>query len=98
MLVNDVEYVKRNVLSSLPKLLNFSSVIEKMMENYPTDNFEQTEITLQRLITTAEQEMTDVIKMILEHVAELVHTSLQSKISNYYKDERRGKANVRSRK
>jgi hypothetical protein len=98
MLVNDIEYVKRNVLSSLPKLLNFSSVIEKMVENYESKDFEQTKITLERLISTAEQEMTDVIKLIFEHVAKLVHASLTTKITNYYKDERRGKTDVRKTK
>lgn len=95
MLVNDIEFVKRNVLSSLPKLLNFSGVIAKMMENYSSDDFKQTEVTLKRLITSAEHEMTDVIKLIFEHVAELVHVSLRTKISSYYKDEKHGKVNVR---
>jgi hypothetical protein len=95
MLVNDIEYVKTNVLSSLPKLLNFSNVIAKMIENYPSDDFKKTEITLERLIKTAEREMNDVIKLIFEHVADLVHEALQTKIANYYKDVKRGKANVR---
>jgi len=96
MLVNDIEYVKQNVLSSLPKLLNFSTVIGKMIEHYQSDDFKQTEITLERLIKTAEHEMTDVIKLIFEHVAALVHETLQSKIATYYKDVKQGKVNVRS--
>ena len=96
MLVNDIEYVKRNVLSSLPTLLNFSTVIEKMIENYQSTDFEQTRLTLERLISSAENEMTDVIKLIFDHVATLVHKSLQSKISNYYRDEKREKPNVRN--
>jgi hypothetical protein len=96
MLVNDIEYVKRNVLSSLPDLLNFSGVIDKMIENYESNDFEQTKVTLERLITTANQEMTEVIKLIFDHVATLVHASLQSKIANYYRDEKRGKVDVRN--
>ena len=95
MLVNDIEYVKRNVLSSLPDLLNFSSVIGKMIENYDSQDFQQTKVTLERLISTAEHEMTDVIKLVFEHVATLVHASLQKKISNYYRDEKAGKIDVR---
>ncbi|UJR27967.1 hypothetical protein I4U23_009225 [Adineta vaga] len=91
MLVNDIEYVKRNVLSSLPNLLNFSGIIEKMIENYASNDFQQTRVTLERLIKTAEHEMTDVIKFIFEHVATLVHASLRVKISNYYRDEKAGK-------
>jgi hypothetical protein len=96
MLVNDIEYVKQNVLSSLPNLLNFSSVIDKMIENYESKDFQQTKITLERLISTAEHEMTDVIKLIFEHVATLVHASLQIKFSNYYRDEKAGKVDVRN--
>ncbi|CAF0826106.1 unnamed protein product [Adineta ricciae] len=91
MLVNDIEYVKRNVLSSLPNLLNFSGVIERMIENYESDDFRQTKVTLERLIATAENEMTDVIKLIFERVADLVHASLQGKIVNYYRDEKAAK-------
>jgi hypothetical protein len=97
MLVNDIEYVKRNVLASLPNLLNFTSVIDKMIENDQSTDFQQTKITLEGLISTAEHEMTDVIKLIFEHVAALVHVSLQSKISNYYQDEKRGKIDVRNK-
>jgi putative hemolysin len=97
VLVNDIEYVKRSVLSSLPTLLNFNGVIDKMIENYQSDAFQQTKITLERLIATAEREMTDVIKLIFEHVATLVHASLPAKISNYYRDEKRGKPNVKNR-
>ena len=97
MLVNDIEYVKRNILSSLPTLLNFSVVIAKMVENYGSKEFEQTKLTLERLISTAENEMTDAIKLIFEHVATQVHASLQSKISNYYGDEKRRKVNVSQR-
>ena len=95
MLVNDIEYVKCTVLSSLPTLLNFSVVIDKMVEQYKSDDFKHTKITLERLITTAEHEMTDVIKLIFEHVAGLVHASLQSKILSYYRDEKRGKVDVK---
>ena len=98
MLVNDVEYVKRNVLSSLPNLLSFSSVIEKMIESYGSDNFRQTTVTLERLIATAEREMTEVINLIFQHVATLVHASLQVKISNYYRDEKAGKVDVSNEK
>ena len=97
MLVNDIEYVKRSVLSSLPNLLNFSGVIERMIENYESDAFRQTKVTLERLIATAENEMTDVIKLIFERVADLVHASLQGKIVNYYRDEKAGKVDVRIR-
>jgi hypothetical protein len=96
MLVNDIEYVKQNVLSSLPNLLNFSSVIDKMIENYESKDFQQTKVTLERLISTAGNEMTDVIKLIFEHVATLVHASLQIKFSNYYRDEKAGKVDVRN--
>lgn len=96
MLVNDIEYVKRSVLSSLPTLLNFSSVIERMVENYESDDFRQTKVTLERLIATAEQEMTEVIKVIFEHVATSVHSSLKTKIQNYYRDERASKVDVSS--
>ena len=95
MLVNDVEYVKRNVLSSLPELLSFASVIEKMNENDQPDAFKQAEMTLERLIRSAGNEMSDVVKKILEHVADLVHDSLRSKILNYYQDEKLGKEDVR---
>jgi hypothetical protein len=98
MLVNDIEYVKQNVLSSLPKLLNFSSVLAKMAENYESISFENTKLTLERLISTAEHEMTGVIKLIFEHVATLVQVSLKVKISNYYRDEKRGKVDVRNSK
>lgn len=95
-LVNDIEFVKRHVLSSLPTLLNFSDVIDKMIDHYETDNFKQLRTTLERLIATAEQEMTDVIKLILDHVAEFIRLSLKSKIKNYYIEERRGRPNVKS--
>jgi hypothetical protein len=98
MLVNDIEYVKQNVLSSLPKLLNFSSVLAKMAENYESISFENTKLTLERLISTAEHEMTGVIKLIFEHVATFVQVSLKVKISNYYRDEKRGKVDVRNSK
>lgn len=97
MLVNDIEYVKRTLLSSLPTLLNFSTVIDKMVENYDSDDFQQTQVTLERLIATAEHEMTDVIKLIFEHVGIFVHASLQKKILNYYQDEKRGKVDVRKK-
>jgi hypothetical protein len=94
MLVNDIEYVKRSILSALPNLLNFTVVIDKMIENYRSTSFQQTQVTLERLISTAEHEMTDVIKLIFEHVATLVHVSLKIKISNYYRDEKREKLDV----
>jgi hypothetical protein len=97
MLVNDIEYVKKNVLSSLPKLLNFTSVIDKMIENYESQDFLQTKITLERLISAAEHEMTDVIKLIFDHVAKAVHVSLQTRIANYYRDEKRGKSEVKTK-
>jgi hypothetical protein len=97
MLVNDIEYVKRNVLSSLPKLLNFSSVIDKMIENYESQDFLQTKITLERLISITEREMTDAIKHIFDYVAAVFHVSLQTKISNYYRDEKRGKSEVKTK-
>ena len=96
MLVNDIEYVKRNLLSSLPTVLNFSSVIEKTIEYYDSTDSEQTRLTLERLISSAKQEMTDVIKLIFDHVARLVHESLHEKISNYYQEEKREKLDVRS--
>jgi hypothetical protein len=70
-------------------------VIAKMIENFPSDDFKQTELTLERLIQTAEREMNDVIKLIFERVADLVHETLQIKIGNYYRDVKRGKSNVR---
>ncbi|CAF4240234.1 unnamed protein product, partial [Rotaria sordida] len=60
ILVNDIEYVKRNLLLSLPDLLNFSAVINKMNENYDSTGFQQTKVTLERLIATAEHDMDDV--------------------------------------
>ena len=95
MLVNDIEYVKQNVLSSLPNLLSFDMVIGKLIENYDSNEFLRTKTTLERLITTAEREMDDVIKLILEHVATSFYFSLRSKISNYYLDEKREKIDVK---
>ncbi|CAF4395340.1 unnamed protein product [Rotaria sp. Silwood2] len=91
ILVNDIEYVKQKLLSSLPCLLNFSSVIDKMIENYNSTDFQQTKVTLERLISTAEHEMNDVIKLIFERVATLFYVSLKDKISKYYEDEKRRK-------
>ena len=65
-----------------------------MGESYDSSDFDQTRTTLERLISTAEQEMTDVIKLIFEHVATLVHAALQTKITNYYRDEKRAKVDV----
>lgn len=65
-----------------------------MVESYESSDFDQTRATLERLISTAEQEMTDVIKLIFEHVATLVHAALQTKITNYYRDEKRAKVDV----
>ena len=84
MFVNDIEYVKRKVLSSLPNLLNFTSVINKMIENYESADFQQTRLTLDRLISTAESELNDVIKLIFEHVATSFYLYLRSKIYYYY--------------
>ncbi|CAF3844274.1 unnamed protein product [Rotaria sp. Silwood1] len=88
ILVNDIEYFKQRLLSSLPDLLHFSSVIDKMIENYESTGFQQTKVTLERLINTAENEMNDVIKLIFEHVATLFCVSLKDKILKYYKDEK----------
>ncbi|CAF4550359.1 unnamed protein product, partial [Rotaria sp. Silwood2] len=94
ILVNDIEYVKQKLLSSLPCLLNFSSVIDKMIENYNSTDFQQTKVTLERLISTAEHEMNDVIKLIFERVATLFYVSLKDKISKYYEDEKRKKVDA----
>ncbi|CAF1528076.1 unnamed protein product [Rotaria magnacalcarata] len=92
-LVNDIEYVKSNLLSSLPNLLNFSSVIDKMNEEYESTDFQRTKVTLERLIATAENEMNDVMKLIFEHVATSFYESLRGKIRDYYEAETRNKAN-----
>ncbi|CAF0823207.1 unnamed protein product [Rotaria sp. Silwood1] len=91
ILVNDIEFVKQKLLSSLPDLLHFSSVIDKMIEYYESTDFQQTKVTLERLIATAENEMNDVIKLIFERVATLFYVSLKDKISKYYEDEKRKK-------
>ncbi|CAM4903671.1 unnamed protein product [Rotaria socialis] len=92
-LVNDIEYVKSNLLSSLPNLLNFSSVIDKMNEEYGSTEFQRTKVTLERLIATAETEMNDVMKLIFEHVATSFYESLRGKIRDYYDAEAHNKAN-----
>lgn len=97
MLVNDIENVKTRLLSLLPTLLNFSDVIERIQENYESADFQGTLVTLKRQISNAEQQMTNVIMIILDHVATLAHVSLQNKISNYYRDEQRGRVNVSDR-
>ncbi|CAF1432139.1 unnamed protein product, partial [Rotaria sordida] len=91
ILVNDIEYVKQKLLSSLPDLLNFTTVVDKMNENYDSTDFQQTKVTLERLIATAEHEMNDVITLIFERVATLFFVSLKDKISKYYEDEKRKK-------
>ncbi|CAF4770386.1 unnamed protein product [Rotaria sp. Silwood1] len=91
VVVNDIDYVKQKLLSSLPDLLHFSSVIDKMIEYYESTDFQQTKVTLERLIATAENEMNDVIKLIFERVATLFYVSLKDKISKYYEDEKRKK-------
>ncbi|CAF4077538.1 unnamed protein product, partial [Rotaria sordida] len=91
ILVNDIEYVKRKLLLSLSDLLNFSAVINKMNENYDSTGFQQTKVTFERLIATAEHEMDDVITLIFERVATLFFVSLKDKISKYYEDEKRKK-------
>lgn len=97
MLVNDIEYVKTNILSSLPQLLNFSDVIMKMVDSYGSTGFESTHITLTRLIKTTEDRMNEVIALIFENVAKSFYESLKVKIRNYYHDEKRARANVRKR-
>ncbi|CAF1360717.1 unnamed protein product, partial [Rotaria sordida] len=91
ILVNDIEYVKQKLLSSLPDVLHFSTVVDKMKENYDSTDFQQTKVTLERLIATAEHEMNDVITLIFERVATLFFVSLKDKISKYYEDEKRKK-------
>ncbi|CAF5129514.1 unnamed protein product, partial [Rotaria sp. Silwood1] len=49
ILVNDIEYIKRKLLSFLPNLLNFSTIIDKMNENYDSTGFQQIKVTLERL-------------------------------------------------
>ena len=95
MLVNDIEYIKKHLLSSLPRLLNFSSVIDKMNNNYRTADFGRGHKTLERLIQYAENQMTEVVQLIFQNIVESFRTSLRIKISNYYKEEKRGKSNVR---
>lgn len=67
-----------------------------MRERYDSTSFDNTLTTLNRLIQTAEREMTQVIQVIFDHVAKLVHVSLQSKIVNYYRDEKHGRSEVRT--
>ncbi|CAF1269445.1 unnamed protein product [Rotaria sp. Silwood1] len=88
ILVNDIEYIKRKLLSFLPNLLNFSTIIDKMNENYDSTGFQQIKVTLERLITTAEYKMNDVIKLIFKRVTTLFFISLKDKISKYYEDEK----------
>ena len=57
MLINDIESVKKNVVSSLPKSLNFSNVIAKMAEHFLSDDFKETERNLELVIQRAEYEM-----------------------------------------
>ncbi|CAF2345788.1 unnamed protein product [Rotaria sp. Silwood2] len=91
ILVNDIEYVKQKLLSSLPCLLNFSSVIDNMIEHYDSPDFQQTKVTLERLISTAEHKMNNVIKLIFECASTLFYVSLKDKISKYYEDEKHNK-------
>ena len=95
MLINDIEYVKTHVPSSLPELLNFSNVIAKMIENFPSDDFTQIKVTLERVIQRAEREMNDVIKLIFEGVIDLIGQTLQTMVIAYYDDVKRGRPNVR---
>ena len=94
MLVNDIEYVKQKVLSSLPVHLNFEGVIEKLIENFGEEKFQKLKVTLERLISNAEKEMAEVIKVIFDHVADLVQVTLKNKINIYYRDEKQNKVNV----
>lgn len=94
MVVNDIEYVKRNLLLLLPDLLNFDSVIDKLIENYQSKSLAQTKVTLDRLIFTTENEMDAAISCIFEHVVECFSESLAIKISNYYRGEKQ-EVNVR---
>ncbi|CAF3363124.1 unnamed protein product [Rotaria sp. Silwood1] len=88
VVVNDIDYVKQKLLSSLPDLLHFSSVIDKMIESYELTDFQQTKVTLERLIATAENEMNNVIELIFDHVDTLFCASLKDKVSKYYEDEK----------
>ncbi|CAF4339718.1 unnamed protein product, partial [Rotaria sordida] len=88
ILVNDIEYVKQKLLSSLPDVLHFSTVVDKMKENYDSTDFQQTKVTLERLIATAEREMNDVITLIFDRAASLICASLKDEISKYYEDEK----------
>ncbi|CAF5116909.1 unnamed protein product, partial [Rotaria sp. Silwood1] len=67
------------------------AIIDKMNENYDSTDFQQTKVTLERLIVTAEHEMNDVITLIFECVATLFCESLKDKISKYYEDEKHKK-------
>ncbi|CAF4901586.1 unnamed protein product [Rotaria sp. Silwood1] len=84
--------LETRLLSSLPDVLCFSSVIDKMIERYESADFQQTKVTLERLISTAENEMNDVIKVIFERFATLFYVSLKEKISKYYEDEEHKKS------
>ncbi|CAF1256747.1 unnamed protein product [Rotaria sp. Silwood1] len=88
ILVNDIEYIKQTLLSSLPNLLHFSSVIDKMIKNYESKDFQQTIVTLERLITTAKNEMNNTINLIFERFIELFDECLKDKISKYYENEK----------
>jgi len=90
-LVNDIYCLEKELLTSLPELLKFDSVIAKMAENYESDEFDQAILTLNRLIVSAKTEMTDVILLIFEHVTDLINASLQSKIATYYREEKRAR-------
>ncbi|CAF1373508.1 unnamed protein product [Rotaria sordida] len=92
ILINDIENVKKRILLSLPDLLNFTDVINNMIKYSELTSLQKTELTLKRLISTAEDEMNGVIKLIFDRVATLFYVSLKSKIFNYYEEEKLGKA------
>lgn len=89
--------MKTKVLSSLPQVLNFSAVIKKVSESYGSQEFECTKVTLERLISKTQNKMSDVIKLITEHVATLFNEALRVKIGDYYQEERLGTLNVRKK-
>ncbi|CAF1131886.1 unnamed protein product, partial [Didymodactylos carnosus] len=88
ILVNDIEYVKRKVLSSLPELLQFRLIIQEMDTHYSNSDFSKTEDTLNRLIQVASNEMANVIDEIFDQVVALVYGALETKIRAYYKSEK----------
>lgn len=72
----------------MPTVLNFDSVLDKMVEIYQSPDFQKSKSTLHNLISTAEDEMNHVIEIIFDHVATSFYMSLRGKIHDYYRYEK----------